>query len=91
MYQIKPYTYRKAKSLGVQSKPSTNKKKKLDVYKNGKKIASVGTIGYTDYLTFMKTHGGAYARKKRQMYKQRHQRDRIIKNSNGYYADQLLW
>ena len=91
MYQIKPYTYRKAKSLGVQIKPSTNKKKKLDVYKKGKKIASVGAIGYADYPTFMKTHGPAYARRKRQRYKQRHQRNRTIKNSNGYYADQLLW
>ena len=62
MYQIKPYTYRKAKSLGVQIKPSTNKKKKIDVYKNGKKIATVGAVGYADYPTFMKTHGLAYAR-----------------------------
>jgi hypothetical protein len=91
MYQIKPYSYHKAKLLGVQIKPSKNKNKKIDVYKKGKKIATIGAIGYGDFPTFMKTHGKAYAQKKRQLYKQRHKQDRTVKNSNGYYADQLLW
>jgi hypothetical protein len=91
MYTITSYTKRKARQLGVQVRPSTNKKKKVDVYKNGKKIASIGARGYGDYPTFMKTHGQAFANKKRRLYKQRHQKDRRKKNTNGYFADQLLW
>jgi hypothetical protein len=33
MYNITNYTYKKAKKLGVKIKPSTNKTKKIDVYK----------------------------------------------------------
>ena len=91
MYTITAYTKRKARQLGVQVRPSKNKKKKLDVYKNGKKIASVGVRGYADCPTFMRTHGQTYANKKRRLYKQRHQKDRLKKNSNGYFADRLLW
>ena len=42
MYKILPYTKRQAKKLGVVVKPSTNKTKKIDVFKNNKKIATVG-------------------------------------------------
>ena len=48
MYRIKPYTKRQAKKLGVTVKPSKLKGKKIDVFKNGKKVASVGAIGYDD-------------------------------------------
>ena len=48
MYNITDYTYKQAKRLGVQVKPSTNKTKKIDVYKQGKKIASVGANGMND-------------------------------------------
>ena len=89
MYTISTYTKRQAQKLGVVVKPSKNKKKKLDVYKNGKKIASVGAIGYGDYPTFMRTRGKAYANKRRKEYKRRHTKDR--RSGNGYYADQLLW
>ena len=91
MYTITNYTKQKARQLGVQVRPSKNKKKKLDVYKNGKKIASVGAVGYGDYPTFMKTRGRTYAQKRRREYKRRHHKDRFKKNTNGYYADQLLW
>ena len=91
MYTITAYTKRKARQLGVQVRPSTNKKKKLDVFKNGKKIASVGARGYGDYPTFMRTHGQSFANKKRRLYKQRHHKDRLKKNSNGYFVDRLLW
>ena len=41
MYIITDYTKKKAKELGVDVKKSTNPKKKIDVFKNGEKIASV--------------------------------------------------
>ena len=91
MYHITNYTKNKAKELKVQIKPSTNSKKKLDVFKNSKKIASVGAIGYNDYPTYIIKNGIKYADERRKLYKERHQKDRLIKNSNGFYADRLLW
>jgi len=91
MYNITRYTYTQAKKLGVQVSPSTNKKKKIDVFKRGVKVASVGAIGYSDYPTYMKTHGTEYANNRRKLYKLRHDSDRHVVGSDGYYADKLLW
>jgi hypothetical protein len=46
VYHITNYTYKKAKKLGVKVVPSKNKTKKIDVYKNDKKIATVGSLWY---------------------------------------------
>ena len=91
MYQITDYTKQKANQLGVEVKPSTNPKKKLDVYKAGKKVASVGATGYNDYPTYMKLNGKKYADEKRSLYKKRHAKDLAVVGSNGYYANKLLW
>jgi hypothetical protein len=90
-YTITNYTYKQAKKLGVQVKISTNKTKKIDVYKKGRKIASVGAYGMNDFPTFIKKRGLKYAKTKRKLYKMRHERDRHIVGSKGYYADKLLW
>ena len=91
MYEITNYTKEQAKKLGVQVKPSTNKKKKIDVFKAGEKVASVGAIGYLDYPSYVKTEGKAYADIRRSLYKNRHSKDRNKVGTNGYYADKLLW
>ena len=90
-YRIKAYTKRQAKKLGVQVKPSKVKGKKIDVFKNGKKVASVGAIGYNDYPTYMQKKGKKYADERRRLYKIRHNKDRKVRGSAGYYADKLLW
>lgn len=95
-YRIKQYTKNQAKKLNVTVKPSKNKGKKIDVFKNGEKVASVGAIGYKDYPTYMelerkgKVPKGT-AKNRRKNYKSRHQSNRTKKGSNGYYADKLLW
>jgi hypothetical protein len=91
MYKITEYTKRKAKQLGVEVRKSTNPRKKIDVFKNGKKVASVGAIGYSDYPTYIETKGQKYANERRRLYQIRHEKDRHIANTNGYYADKLLW
>jgi len=54
VYKIRDYSYKQAEKLGVEIKPSTNPKKKIDVYKNGKnKIVSIGAMGYNDYPTYL--------------------------------------
>ena len=87
MYTILPYTKEKAKQLGVTVTPSTKKGKKLDVYKNGKLIASIGAVGYKDYPTYLKEDGQAIANERRRLYRLRH-----TKNTLGeQLALNLLW
>ena len=90
-YVITKYTRSQASKLGVTVKLSKVKGKKIDVFKGGVKVASVGAIGYGDYPTFMKTKGTVYANKRRKAYKSRHQSNRTKRGSNGWYADKLLW
>jgi hypothetical protein len=90
-YKITYYTRLKAKELGVTVKLSTIKGKKIDVFRNGKKVASIGALGYGDFPTFLKTKGKEYAEKRQKAYKMRHEKDRHKIGTPGYYADQLLW
>ena len=90
-YTITAYTKRQAKKLGVVVKPSKVKGKKIDVFKNGKKVASVGALGYGDFPTFKQTKGKKYADERRRLYKIRHQKNRNKKGTPSYYADKLLW
>ena len=91
MYKIKSRQFKQAKKLGVQIKPSKSKNKKIDVFKNGKQIASIGAKGYKDYATYISERGLEYANKRRKLYKQRHNNDRKVRGSNGYFADKILW
>ncbi len=90
MYKITEYSKQKASQLGVQIKPSSNPKKKLDVFKNKNKIASIGDINSKDYPTYLKENK-ALSDERRRLYKLRHQKDRKVIGSNGYYADRILW
>jgi len=90
-YAIRKHTREQAKKLGVTVKPSTEKNKKIDVHKGGKKIASVGHKDYTDYATLLKTAGKEEADRRRKAYKSRHEKTRHKVGSNSYYADKLLW
>ena len=92
MYRIKPYTYAQARALGVTVKPSRYKGKKIDVFStSGKLLASVGATGYADYPTYLEKFGPAFARERQRLYKIRHEKDRKVKGSAGWYADKLLW
>ena len=91
MYKITQYSKDQALKLGVNIKPSTNKKKKIDVFKNDKKIVSIGAINYDDYPTYIKKNGIKYADDRRRLYKIRHKKDRSVVNTAGYYADKILW
>ena len=92
-YQIKQRQKINAKRLGVTIKPSTNSKKKIDVHdkKNDKKIASIGSISYSDYATYIKEKGKEYADNRKRLYKIRHEKTRKKIGSNSYFADQILW
>jgi len=95
-YKILPYSFEQAKKLNVTIKPSTNILKKIDVFKKGNKIASIGARGMNDYPTYMQKEKNGYyekgyASKRRKLYKERHEKDRHVVGSAGYYADKILW
>ena len=87
MYNITDYSKRQAKALGVEIKPSTNKKKKIDVFKNGIKIASSGFYGMKDYPTYLK-EDKKLAKERRRLYHIRHAKDKSL---NAFYAKKILW
>lgn len=74
----------KASRLGVKVKPSTRKGKKLDVFKNNKKVASIGAIGYSDFNIHRD-------KMRRARYKKRHQKYRLRKGTPSFYASEILW
>jgi len=90
-YTITNYTRKQAKRIGVTVKPSTNPEKKIDVFRKGRQIASVGANGMNDFPTYIQQRGIAFAKTRRRLYKMRHEKDRHIKWSNGWLADKLLW
>ena len=80
-----------AEKLGVNVKPSKVKGKKIDVFKGNEKIASVGAAGFSDYPTYIEKNGIKFADERRRLYKLRHNSDRKVVGSNGFFADRLLW
>lgn len=93
MYHITDYSKQQAKALNVDIKPSIKKNKKIDVIKNNKIIASIGDIRYSDYPSYIQSHGMAYANQRRKLYKKRHHRDltSILEPGAGFYANKILW
>lgn len=92
MYKILPYTLAQAKRLKVKVRPSSKADKKLDIYdRKGNFVTSVGARGYLDYPTYKKLFGKKVADQRRKLYKARHEKDRKVKGSPGYFADKLLW
>ena len=73
-----------AKRLGVTIAPSKVKNKKIDVFKDSKKVASIGDIRYSDFLQ----NGD---KKWQENYLSRHAKTRARKGSPSYYAAEILW
>jgi hypothetical protein len=93
MYDIQPYTYLKAKRLGVIVKASERTNKKIDVYdkRDNQYITSVGDIRYGDYPTYIKYYGQDYADKRRLAFHKRFKSSEIKSYSNIYFSANLLW
>ena len=91
MYEITNYSKQQAKKLGVEIKPSKNKNKKIDVFKNDKKLASIGSLGMNDYGIYLKTKGKEYADERRRLYKLRHSKTVQVKDSPSFFSSNILW
>lgn len=88
---ITQYTKKQAKKLGVIVKISKNPLKKLDVFKDGVKIASIGQRGAKDYGIYLIEKGEKYANERRRLYRIRHAGEESKVNSPGWWALKLLW
>jgi len=96
VYRIKTGQRLAARRLGVVIRPSTEKNKKLDVFKNGIKIASVGDIRYGDFWTYVQDEKYNRAPKgtaaeRRRLYKIRNANECAATGTVGYYACKILW
>jgi hypothetical protein len=89
-YSISAYTRRKAREIGVTVRPSSRVGKKIDIFKNGKKIASIGDRSYDDFTTLLRK-SKSLANERRRLYHIRHKKDSAKKGTPGYYAAKLLW
>jgi len=90
MYQITNHTKQRAKELGVTIIPSEYKNKKLDIFKDGEFICSIGDIRYMDYGSYLE-YGKDIADKHRKNYYIRHAKDIKRVGSKGWWAAVLLW
>lgn len=90
-YTPTPRQERNARELGVRIEPAKNKAKKLDVFRGGRKVASIGARGYMDYDLWLAERGQSYADERRRLYKIRHERNRNKPGTPGWYADKILW
>ena len=95
MFKITKAHRDNAKKLGLSIKKSQVSGKKLDVYKDSIKIASIGAKGYSDYQTYKRTDGKAYADKRRALYHARHKKEKKYNSKKeltpGYLASKILW
>ena len=88
IYKITAHTKEQAKRYGVTVRPSVYSNKKLDVFKDGKYLVSIGAIGYTDYGTLVFEGKKEEAEKKRELYRARHAGNTGLA---GTWANRLLW
>jgi hypothetical protein len=92
MYKILPYTYEKAKDLGVQVFPSDNPKYKIEIYdKDGLFMFYGGDPSYSDYPNYIDSKGKAYADERRRLYRIRHKKEIDNVGSRGWFIANLLW
>ena len=90
-YNIKQYTIDQAKKYGYEVKVAQNKKKKIDVYEDNVKVASLGNSKYKDFPTHIQEKGKTFANIRRALYHNRNKKNIEIKGSNGWLSSILLW
>ena len=68
MYKITEHTKKRLKDLNkklntnkINIDLSSNKNKKIDVFIDNDKIASIGSLGYSDFGSYISSHGKDYA------------------------------
>ena len=98
-YKLLPRHFKNAKSLNVEIVPSSNPKKKIDVYTTDGTKYSIGSYPNMDYAYYLadadlakteklKQQLTRYANLRRQQYLLRHKKNN---GKAGFYAKRILW
>jgi O-glycosyl hydrolase len=87
MYAIKPQQVAQAKKLGLTIKPSTKGNFKVDVFRDGKYVTSIGHKDYKDYATYLEEYGKTYADERKRLYYLRHRNEGV----RGELSKLILW
>ena len=90
-YTITEHTLQRAKQMKVTVRLSQKKNKKIDVFKNGVRIATIGDSRYKDFPTYVIENGIEFANNRKMLYYMRNKKNIEKINSNGFYAAKLLW
>ena len=93
VYQIKKHTLDRAKELGLKVFASDNPKYKIEVYDglSGHFLFYGGDSNYSDYPSYLESHGREYANERRRLYRIRHQKEINNIGSKGSIIAYLLW
>lgn len=92
VYKVSDYTKKQAKKLGVQVFPSDKPKYKIKIYdKNGIFMFYGGNSQYSDFPSYMQSHGKEYADSRRELFRIRHRKEIENEGSRGWWIAQLLW
>ena len=75
MYEISKQTYKAAKQYNLDIFPSKKLNKKIDVYRGGLYVGSVGDIRYKDYHIYLKQDGKQVANERRRLFHLRNPKD----------------
>lgn len=93
LYNILPYTFKKAKQLNLIVIASDNPNYKLEIYDGmtGKFLFYGGDPRFQDYPHYIRSHGKQYANERRRLYRIRHAKEINDIGSRGWVISQLLW
>jgi hypothetical protein len=87
MYKISLASYELAKIYNLDIFPSTKAHKKIDVWREGVYLDSIGDIRFNDYHIYLKKNGKAFAEERRRLYYIRQPKDTFKERlSKLYYA-----
>lgn len=87
-FEITPEMYQEAENLRIEIKPSQNKRKLIDVYRNGDFYCSIGATNFRYYNQLQEEEGVAYAQMKREKILHRYKNNCSLE---AMYLLRLLW
>lgn len=87
-FEITEEMYEEAKLLRIEIQPSENKRKLIDVYKNGEFYCSVGACNFKYFNELVEDEGIDIAIQKKDKILRRYKNDGTLKT---LYTIRLLW
>lgn len=87
-YEISDKQYEIAEQLGIDICVSENPRKKIDVYKKGQFLFSIGAVNFKSLSELIEMYGRDEAYRKRNLYLSRHKSQCDLKS---IYEIRLLW